>query len=165
MVGALASLCEEDYMDDKTYQRFMAKVSVSEHGCWLWLGGKDGDGYGLLEVYGKGFRAHRLAYEHWHGPIGEGLYVLHRCDDPSCVNPDHLWMGTQAENIADMYAKGRQANRRGEYHGRAKLTADMVCEIRLLQSDFTLVELARRFMVSPRLISKILKGELWQHVL
>jgi hypothetical protein len=56
-------------MDDKTYQRFMSKVFISADGCWLWLGGKDRDGYGLLEVNGKGFRAHRLAYEHWHGPI------------------------------------------------------------------------------------------------
>ena len=151
-------------MDGRTYQRFMSKVSICEDGCWLWLGGKDRDGYGLLEVDGKGFRAHRLAYEHWHESIGEGLYVLHKCDNPSCVNPNHLWTGTQADNMADMYAKGRQALRRGENHGRSKLTVEQVCEIRVLGQDCTMAELARQYKVSPRLVAKILKNELWQHV-
>ena len=117
-------------MDEKTLQRFMSKVSISEHGCWLWTGAKTCDGYGKLEVHGHTVYAHRLAYEHWHEPIRDGLRVLHTCDTPKCVNPDHLQQGTQADNVADMYAKNRQVILCGEHHGSAKITAIIVYEIR-----------------------------------
>ena len=149
-------------MDEKTFQRFMSKVSISEHGCWLWTGAKTCDGYGKLEVHGRTVYAHRLAYEHWHEPIGDGLRILHKCDIPECVNPDHLQPGTQADNVADMYAKNRQVILRGEYHGSAKLTAAMVYEIRLLSAKLTHRELAKQYGISYAQVGRIVRGERWK---
>jgi hypothetical protein len=78
-------------------------------GCWLWLGGTDRLGYGKVNVQGH-FLAHRLAYAETHGDIPEGLLVLHKCDVPSCVNPDHLYIGDDQDNMNDMAARGRGNN-------------------------------------------------------
>lgn len=77
-------------------------------GCWIWIGGKDKDGYGKIKRYGKNIRAHRLFYEHHVGSIPEGLFVIHSCDNPSCVNPKHLRPATQLENEQDKDNKGRR---------------------------------------------------------
>jgi hypothetical protein len=149
-------------LDEKTYERFMAKVSLSEHGCWLWTGAKTRDGYGKLEVHGRTVYAHRLAYEHWYEPIEDGLRILHKCDTPECVNPDHLQTGTQADNIADMYAKNRQVILRGENHGSAKITMAIVYEIRLLSATLTYWELAKKFNISYAQVGRIVRGERWK---
>lgn len=85
---------------------------VSESGCWLWLGKMDSGGYGVIRKgpakEQRSYRAHRLFYEEYVGPIPEGLWVLHRCDVRCCVNPNHLFLGTRADNMNDMYAKGRR---------------------------------------------------------
>lgn len=79
--------------------------------CWEWLGPKDRDGYGRYNMKPSRYGAHRLAYEWIKGPIPPNMVVCHSCDNPSCVNPDHLWIGTQLDNIADMDAKGRRNHR------------------------------------------------------
>lgn len=142
----------------------------------MWRGGTC-KGYGtfVARALGGSFRAHRFAYALAHGPIPEGLHVLHRCDNPPCCNPDHLFLGTHADNVADMIAKGRNAKgersgarrhpesvARGEKNGHAKLTAAQVAEIRATPRKIgTQHALALRFGVSDATISMIVNGKVW----
>lgn len=107
-------------MDKSTQARFWAKVDIRElepGACWEWVAARlASGGYGAFRVAGKTLRAHRLAFEACVGPIPEGLVVRHRCDNPACVNPAHLEVGTHAENMADMYARGRAVHHRGDAH-------------------------------------------------
>lgn len=108
--------------------------------------------------------AHRISWEIHNGPIPNGLRILHKCDNPKCVNPDHLFIGTQLDNIADMVAKGR--NVRGVKFSHAKLNAEKVIKIRGLyeRGDRTMQSLAYEFEVSRTLISKVISGKNWTHV-
>jgi hypothetical protein len=95
-------------------------------GCWVWSGFTDRDGYGTIKVSGISRRAHRVAYEVWHGPIAENLVVRHRCDNASCVNPNHLLVGTHAENVQDMDARGRRTIQLGPKNNGVKVSVDQV---------------------------------------
>lgn len=93
-------------------------------GCWLWLARVSPNGYGSTNVDGRDTGAHRASYLAFNGPIPSGLHVLHRCDVPLCVNPDHLWLGTNADNVRDMVAKGRHRNavlRTGQIVGATRI--------------------------------------------
>jgi hypothetical protein len=87
-------------------ERFWAKVGKTES-CWLWTGSRLGRGYGMFRHNGKTVKAHRIAWELEYGPVPQGLYVLHTCDNPPCVRPEHLFLGTQFANMRDMVSKGR----------------------------------------------------------
>lgn len=165
-----------------TKTRFMAKVILAASGCWNWHGGKDRKGYGKFSIGSSknpdGTRrnsmvsAHRAAYEIFIGPIPtasgfHGTCVLHKCDNPSCVNPDHLFLGSNADNVHDMDAKGRRVNRQalGSAHGNAKLTEAKAIAIHQLIKSNTKAqsEIALEFGVCLATVNHIAKGRLWSH--
>jgi hypothetical protein len=150
------------YKRKSPLERLLASVDVgAEDGCWEWTAGKSDAGYGQIKIDGRMKGAHRLSYELHCGPIPNGVQILHRCDNPGCVRPQHLFLGTHAENMADKAAKGRQT--RGSTNGWAKLTEKEVTAIRAARGRSKL-DLAGQFGVSRRQISNILAGKLWKHI-
>lgn len=147
-------------------ERFWDKVDVrpGEH-CWEWTACRHDFGYGKFGVSaGNIVGAHRYSWELEHGPIENGLHVLHRCDNPPCVNPAHLFLGTMAANIADMNAKGRQSggSSPGETNPFARLTLDEVKKIRLLVArGVKQAAVAKEFSVSKPTVSGIVLWRSW----
>jgi len=141
--------------DDPPRETFDDKYVVDQAtGCWNWTRGKDKDGYGK---YGNG-RAHRFSWERSNNrPIPAGLLVCHSCDNPSCVNPGHLFLGTHAVNHADRNRKGRTA--RGERSGAAKLTLAQVKEIRQQMPGWALA--SARYGIGKTHYYRIVRGEAW----
>lgn len=140
-------------------ERFWPKV-VKTDNCWIWKGCLIPGGYGQIWLNNRMVNAHRVAWEITYGHIPERLYVLHSCDNPPCIRPNHLFLGTQAENQQDSISKGRFA--RGGKNGQAKLTISKVNEIKI--SKLSQRKLANQFHVSRRTITDILKGRSWKWV-
>lgn len=143
---------------DEQYWRDRSTVDADTE-CWIWKGKPKKSGYGCIKRDGRFFMPHRLAYATFHGPIPDGLVVLHSCDNPVCVNPQHLTAGTQKSNIQDMYQKGRGPNRRGENGASAKLTWEQVAAIRADTGSGNAI--AARYQVHPSLISRIRANKYW----
>jgi hypothetical protein len=155
--------------DPKVFAHFMAKVAVDD-GCWIWTASDVRHGYGCFGFRGKVWRAHRVAWTLFRGEIPAGLHVLHTCDNPPCVNPMHLFLGTPATNAADMKKKGRHPNRPyWDYetgpHPRAKLTESAVCQIRgLAREGMSTSQIAQRFQIHCSTALDIITRETWRHV-
>ena len=151
---------------DNTVSRFWSKVDVVENQCWLWTGkiNKEG-GYGRLLVNGKYMQAHRYSWTIHNGDIPSGINVLHNCDITTCVNPSHLFLGTQLDNVHDCLLKGRHVSPKGEDNGNSKLTTEQVEEIRRMYKGrvygMGYRSIARKFGVSHTLIRYIIIGKLW----
>jgi hypothetical protein len=149
-------------------ERFWTKVDTSGD-CWTWTGSKDKNGYGRISIYmGNNvtipYLAHRKAWELTNGNIAQGMHLCHKCDNPSCVNPAHMFVGTHDDNMRDMRDKGRMnpGHVFGEKHGCAKLTEDQIRSIR--KSPEKPIKIAERFGISRRHASDIKSGKSWKHV-
>jgi len=142
-------------LDRYELKRFEAKFRVTP-GCWIWEGSRNAQGYGHFKFNGVVHKAHRIAYKHYVGKFPEHMVIMHKCDNPSCVNPDHLKPGTNAENTADRDAKGRKAV--GESNGKSKLTDAQCREMRrLLNTGMFREDVAAMFGVSGRTVWYALK--------
>lgn len=143
-------------------ERFKSKVQAGENDCLNWIGSKYPSGYGSFYFDGRIQPAHRVAWIlDGRGDPGD-LYVLHHCDNRSCVNPSHLFLGTHQDNMADMDAKGRRVSTAGESNAKAKLTEADVAEIRRLKGTVSQRLLAQRFGVSKTAIRYIHQGRNWR---
>ena len=134
--------------------------------CWPWTGFRNGQGYGNFSAKIRDrvltVVAHRFAYAFWREAIPENTFVCHSCDNPSCCNPHHLWLGTHDDNIADRQAKGRNVNKRGSANGMSKLTEPDVLAIR---ADRRLLrEIACQYGISIGQTSHIRRREVWKHL-
>lgn len=159
-------------------EKFWEKVNIkSIDDCWEWQGRLYSNGYGGLTEYDennkrvKGHLAHRLSYQFHNGEISKDNVICHKCDNRKCVNPNHLFEGTQKENIDDMFRKGRQPNSeelscKGSTNGSAKLTEKEVIAIRNKYKPriYTCKMLASEYGVSDILIQKIVARKLWKHI-
>ena len=132
--------------------------SADENGCYPWIAAKNKQGYGILR-WGRTRLAHRLVYEHEFGPIPPWLMVCHKCNNPSCVNPNHLYLGTRADNMEDMAEAG---SCKGERHSQARLTRGKVRNIRKrLLAGQSVTSIALAYGVSRGAIYDIAQGKTW----
>jgi len=154
---------EIEDIDEKTLERFWNKVNKSS-GCWEWLGAKDRDGYGYFGVKRKAKKAHRLSWLLFFKTDPGKYHVCHKCDNPSCVNPDHLFLGSHTDNVQDCVRKGR--NNIGTRNGSSKLTPDDIQEIRRKYKfrTYGTTKLAEEYGVSYQMIHRIVTDKNWRHV-
>lgn len=152
--------------------RFKKHIKVAPSGCHEWQGHIMRNGYGQFNVNGKVQLTHRVSYEMSNGCIPQGMYVLHRCDNPACCNPEHLFVGTQADNMRDAKLKGRSRSplidnpRIGKLNVNAKMTDELVARARSMYATggYSQPQLARMFGVSKASMNSLLLRKTWAHV-
>jgi hypothetical protein len=143
-------------MKNKPHRKFGADLSewllgnkvITPHGCWEWIAGSRVRNYGQIRVSDRNVLVHRLAFQLWRGEIPPGIHVLHRCDNPACFNPDHLFLGTHRDNMEDMVRKGRS---------QRKLSDEAVAEIR--NSGLPSMLLAGKHKVCVQTVNRIKSGK------
>jgi len=152
--------------DDETRKRFWRKVNVGTgNKCWEWDAGKTGWGYGSFRYRGKIFPSHRISWSlYFEEDIPCEKIILHTCDNPGCVNPNHLRVGTHKDNVKDRVAKGRSAV--GERNGRSKCTESDIVLIREMyeSGEYNKSQISRLFSIDDRTTRKILNREIWTHI-
>lgn len=155
--------CSCKFRNDNFEWRFWNKVKKTPT-CWLWIGGRFPKGYGMFTVKGIPRKAHRISWQIHNGSIPEGLLVLHHCDNPPCVNPKHLWVGTHQDNVDDSVSKGRRC--KGENQWEAKLSSSDILKIRkwYKSKKFTQSEMAKHFKVHLHSIENAIHRRTWAHL-
>lgn len=151
-------------MKPNTIYDFLNNIKKTSY-CWEWQGSMFANGYGRFHIFAKAVKAHRWSYMWFKGSIPKNMLVCHTCDNRKCVNPDHLFLGTQRDNIADMFSKNRQNKATGEKHGRCKLTANQVKQIRdYAKQGLRISIIADHFAISSRTIRNIVSRKSWRHI-
>lgn len=148
-------------------ERLLNQVDIQQDGCWVFTGCWDGSGYGQIQINGERTRTHVLSYRLHKGEIPAGKYVCHTCDNRACINPEHLFLGSAADNAKDMWQKGRGVlqDTRGEANGQATLTEDEVREIRsCTAAGLSLSEVGVMFGKDTSTIWKIHHRKTWRHI-
>lgn len=146
-------------------QKIESNIYFGLDGCWYWTGPLSDKGYGRVSYHGKSRLAHRISWILKNGEIQNGLFVCHRCDTPACVNPNHLFLGTQKDNMQDASIKKRFIGKIGESHPKAKLSDMAVRIIReCIINGFSVVEIGRYFGVKKFTIYRIKSGRSWKHL-
>lgn len=148
---------------DDLIKKFFDRICITKGGCWWWLGNKTRAGYGVISHLKYKIYAHRVSWFLYQGYDPGKLFICHRCDNPACVNPEHLFIGTQKDNSDDKLRKNRQA------HGdklSGKLSVDDVIEIKRLYDNEELdqLQLASKYNVNQSTISRIVKGKTWTFI-
>lgn len=157
---------------DTPINRFLSKINKNgaihpynpELGhCWEWQASRSKKGYGHFYFEGVCWQTHRLSWVFTNGNIPNGLFVLHSCDNPACVRPDHLFLGTNDDNMKDMVSKGRSGSYRGEESSNVKLTQQQVDEIRkrYAKGDIYQRDLGAEYGINQSHVSKIIRGDIW----
>lgn len=148
------------------FVRFIRLVKIGEaHECWEWQGNRPSALYGHFSLREKTVKAHRWIYALLNGEIPDDLVVRHKCDNPACVNPAHLEVGTVADNTRDKYERGRGPNRQGEKHPMARLDEDRVRQLRKMASlGFTHTAIAEKFGIARQTVGNIVRGRNWSHI-
>lgn len=148
-------------------ERFVEKILITDD-CWKWTASKYHDGYGIFRKGSKIHRAHRISYEIFIGEIPDDMLVCHHCDNPACVKPSHLFLGTIQDNIQDKCDKGRASggSLKGEDSPSHKFTEDIVKNIRLLYATgkFSYSKLSKKFGVSKPTVKDMVKRRTWRHI-
>jgi hypothetical protein len=156
----------EPFTAAQRLQAFFEKVVVCESSCHEFMGGRNPEGYGNFWDEGKCKKAHRFAWEAFFGPIPEGVLVRHTCDNPPCCNPDHLVLGSDADNSQDKVDRGRMAPTHGAYNPAAILTENLAREVIAYSrhTTWTLQAIADKFKISKSHVSNIKDGRTWRHL-
>lgn len=154
--------------------KFSGSYVVESNGCWRWTKGRHAHGYGVINTRiggrNKQYRANRVSYEIAKGPIPGGMFVLHRCDNPSCVNPEHLFLGTQRDNMRDCISKGRHVNQNrtwptGSAHHNSKLSDNLVRTIRVHHGlGLYYREIAKMLSLNISTVYRVATHKVWAHV-
>ena len=153
------------FTPEEARDAFMSRFSIEPGGCWVWTGCRTGNGYGAFKINQRQVGAHQFAYLLFRGPLPQGYMVCHHCDNPLCVNPQHLFLGTQLDNVRDMFSKGRQPIRKGSA-SYSILKEAQVLEIRKLAEvpGIKRSELAKAFGVTPATIGSVIRRSNWKHI-
>lgn len=145
------------------YSNFWSRYLVNDNECWIWTGPIGDDGYGKVKIAQKTLRSHRVSYALINGDFDQSLMVCHRCDVPLCINPEHLFLGTNSDNQIDSRSKKRGADIRGVKNPAAKLTEVQILEIKKEYIPYVITHtfLAKKYGVCKNHIARIIRGERW----
>lgn len=158
-------MSQDIIVNEKDLELFWSRVIIDPNtGCWIYEEPRHTQGYGLLGVHGEQYYAHRVSYTIHYGPIPYKMEVCHSCDNPPCVKPKHLFLGSRKENAYDSVRKGRQDPRDGENNPAARLTwsdVEWIRKVYLLEAEFTQANLAKLFGVTNATISNVINNRTW----